>query len=192
MEFILDSKALKSYTHKDGIYYYSGRLAAEYPVVTSDLDVNVFFDNTEFQAVTPIVHASSSVFFAYLVFVHDVVRPHSGVELTYREVTKRMHVISNARAVISKLRKDCLRCKVIFKKTLELEMAKHDSSRTVMAPPFHSVQMDVVYGGFMSKPWKNSRQHLEIYALVIVCLLSSATNILVLEGLESQDVVLAC
>ena len=61
-----------------------------------------------------------------------------------------------------------------------------------MAPPFHSVQMDVVYGGFMSKPWKNSRQHLEIYALVIVCLLSSATNILVLEGLESQDVVLAC
>ena len=83
MEFTLDSKILKSYIHKDEIYYYSGRLAAEYPVVPSNLDVNVFFVNTEFQAVTPIVHN---------------VRPHSGVELTYREVTKHMHVISNARA----------------------------------------------------------------------------------------------
>ena len=70
-------------------------------------------------------------------------------------------------------------------------MAPHGQARTILAPPFHSVQMDVVYK-FCAKPWKNSRGKThDIYALVIVCILSSATSILVLEGLETQDVVQA-
>ncbi len=50
---------------------------------------------------------------------------------------------------------------------------------------------DIVYG-FKGKPYKNARKpELKIYGLVIVCLLTSATSILALEGIETQDVVLA-
>lgn len=184
------AKSLKdNYTLSNGIYYYSGRLS-DATVGTADLDFSVYFDNTEIKTITPVVSASSPVFFTYLIHVHDSIRPHSGVEITLREVSKVMHVVNNPRQVISKVRRDCTKCKMISKKTLELHMANHDPARTVMAPPFYNCQMDVVYG-FKANSWKNARKVFDIYALVIVCLLTSATNILVLEGLETLDVVTA-
>jgi len=191
LRHICSKTVLDSFTLVDGIYMYTGRLSEEFPVVSADLDINTFFDNLEFKTVVPVLHSSSPVFFSYVIHIHDYVRPHSGVELTFREVTKRMHVISNPRVVISKIRRDCVKCRYITRKTLELEMAMHGAPRTVLAPPFHSVQMDIMYFPFKSKPWKNARQRMNVYALVIVCLLTSATSILILEGLETQDVCTA-
>ena len=57
-------------------------------------------------------------------------------------------------------------------------------------PPFYAVQMDIAYG-FSTVPCKKARNKVPLYALVIVCILSSATSILSLEGLECQDVVAA-
>ena len=50
--------------------------------------------------------------------------------------------------------------------------------------------MDIAYG-FNAVPWKKARNKVQLYVLVIVCILSSATSILSLEGLECQDVVAA-
>ena len=40
-------------------------------------------------------------------------------------------------------------------------------------------------------PYKQARKGVKIYSLVIVCLFTSVTNILALEGLEIQDVIQA-
>ena len=153
-------KLEKKFAFKDGIFYFTGRLDQQFPVVTADLDINVFFDNAEFKSVVPVVSSSSPIFYAYLMLVHDKLRPHSGIELTYREISKKMHVIKNPRQIIAKVRHDCTHCRIMFKKTLELEMANHGPSRTIMAPPFHSVQIDIVYK-FKAKAWKRSRQTLD-------------------------------
>jgi hypothetical protein len=54
--------------------------------------------------------------------------------------------------------------------------------------------VDIVYG-FKGKPHTKARTNpktsIKIYALVIVCLLTSATNILALESIETQQIVLA-
>ena len=47
--------------------------------------------------------------------------------------------------------------------------------------------MDICYG-FNGQSFKRSRTVIKIYGLVIVCLLSGATNIMALEGIETQDV----
>ena len=187
---ILSDKKMADFKHLDGIYYYTGRLSREFPVVSSNLDIQIFFDNQDFQAVVPVLHSSSPIFFAYVIHVHDVLRPHSGVELSYREITKKMHVLDNPRGIVGKVRKDCTKCKMLLRKTLELEMANHGPHRTIISPPFHAIQMDIAYK-FKAKAWVNSRQSFEIYALVIVCILTSATSILVLEGLETANVVQA-
>ena len=181
---------LEKFHLSGGIYYHISRLEQQCPITSVDLDINTFFDNTEFRAVTPVVLSSSPVFYSFLVFVHDIVRPHSGVGTTLREVAMKMHAIKNPRRVVSQIRKDCVKCRLLVKKTLELEMGNHPAARTVMAPPFHSIMIDVVYK-FRAKSYKRSRQSFDVYALIIVCLLSSATSILVLEGLETQDVVMA-
>jgi len=71
-----------------------------------------------------------------------------------------------------------------------LEMADFPVARTTVAPPFWSSQLDIAMS-FHAKPTINSRKTFPCNALIIVCLLTSATNILVLDGLTTQAVVQA-
>ena len=50
--------------------------------------------------------------------------------------------------------------------------------------------MDIAFN-FSGKTHKRSRVSIKIYALVIVCIMTGATNILALKGLETVDVVQA-
>ena len=50
--------------------------------------------------------------------------------------------------------------------------------------------MDIAFN-FSGKTHKRTRVSVKIYALVIVCIMTGATNILALEGLETVDVVQA-
>lgn len=187
---ILPNNKLSSFNEIDGIYYVESRLSEDNPVTTKDLGYEVFFDNTEIRSLLPVVLADSELFFCYAVHIHNNVRIHAGVEITLREISKTMMVLNNPRKILQRIRRDCPRCRIIAKKTLELRMAQHPAARTTIAPPFYHCQMDTVYG-FKGQPYKNARKSFQIYALLIVCLLSGATNILALEGLETQDVVQA-
>jgi hypothetical protein len=50
--------------------------------------------------------------------------------------------------------------------------------------------MDIAMG-FKARPTKDSRKSFVVHALVMVCLLTSATSIHVIEGLTTQSVVMA-
>ena len=69
-------------------------------------------------------------------------------------------------------------------------MAEHPESRTILAPPFYHAMMDIAFN-FSGKTHKKSRVSVKVYALVIVCIMTEATNILALEGLETADMVQA-
>ena len=77
-----------------------------------------------------------------------------------------------------------------MKKTSELRMAEHPESRTMLAPPFYHAMMDIAFN-FSGKTHKISRVSIKIYFFVIVCIMTGATKILALEGLETVDVVQA-
>ena len=190
---------LDKYIVKDGIYYMHGRLSAETKVCTEGLDYTVFFDNNEIKGLLPVISSDSDFFFALLMHIHHNVRAHAGTEATLRELMKTVFVIGNPRRVIQAVRKNCPRCRLLLRKTLELEMGNHPNSRMQISPPFYHCMIDICYG-FKGKVHKYSRSKplksgqnpgLKIYALVIVCLLSGATNILALEGIECQDIVAA-
>lgn len=78
----------------------------------------------------------------------------------------------------------------MIKKVVELELAQFPLARTTVAPPFWAVQLDIAMS-FKAKPTIHSRKTFPCHALIIVCLLTSATNILVLDGLTTQAVVQA-
>jgi hypothetical protein len=71
----------------------------------------------------------------------------------------------------------------MLKKTVELELADFPRARTTIAPPYYAIMMDIAMG-FKARP-------MFIHALVMVCLLTSATSIHVIEGLTTQSVVMA-
>jgi hypothetical protein len=71
-----------------------------------------------------------------------------------------------------------------------MELADFPSCRTTIAPPFFFVQIDIAMS-FKAKPFKESRKSLVAHALVIVCMVTSATSIMVLDGLTTQAVIQA-
>jgi len=115
---------------------------------------------------------------------------HAALEPTVKEIHKIMKVPNGLRNLIRKVISDCIKCRLLEKKTLELRMANHPEARTILAPCFHSCMMDICYG-FKGQAYKRARTTIKIYGLVIVCLLSGATNIMALEGIETQDICAA-
>ena len=174
-------------TDSKGIVVYTGRLSKEDPISTFDLDFHAFYDAVEIKSVVPVVLSTSRVFYTYLMYVHQRLRPHAGVESTLREIMKIMHV-PNARTLISKIRRDCPKCRILAKKTVDLHMENHHAGRTTFAPPFYNIQVDIAMC-FKAKPFLNSRTRIDCHCLVIVCLLSGATSLLVMEDLKAQSVV---
>ena len=184
-------KEKKAWRFYDGIFYYNTRLSDDRPFVVKDLQRDLtFFDGLDIHGIVPLVLPDSPILHAYVLYVHLHVRPHAGVELSMREVLNRMITTVGLRGLIKKVRKDCTHCRRMLLKTIELELGKHAAPRTVLAPPFYNIMVDVAMG-FSAVSYKNARKPFKCYALVIVCLLTSATNILCLEGLETQDICAA-
>ena len=96
--------------------------------------------------------------------------------------------IDGLRRLVKKIKQDCLKCRLLDRKTVKLQISDHPQDRTTIAPPFYFMMIDIAFG-FRGQTYKKSRSVLKFYALVCVCILSGATNILVLEGLQTQDVV---
>ena len=156
-----------------------------------DLDFHLVPDACEFQELTPIILPRSPLLFAYVMYIHEVITPHAGNEIVLAEVLKRFYILDGKRFVISKVRNNCVKCRILSKKTVELEMAKIHPAKLELAPVFYNVQMDIAYGPFNCQVFKKTRSVKSIYTLVVVCMLTGATNILVLEGIEAQDVIAA-
>ena len=122
--------------------------------------------------------------------IHYNIRKHCGVEYTRMEVLKKMYVMGRSRHIIRQVRDHCIICKMMAKKTVQLMISAHRFPRTMIAPIFYNVMADTIFG-FRAKSLENSRNTREIYALVLVCLFTSATNILTLENMKTEEVALA-
>ena len=112
------------------------------------------------------------------------------METTIRDISKKMKVPKGLRKLIKQINMDCMKCKIRRKQVSEVKMSTHSEMRTVLAPPFYATMADIATG-FKGRPYKGARKELKIYAIVIVCLLSGACNILAMEGCKTQDVVAA-
>ena len=187
---IMKPSKLKRFIIQDGILYDEGRLSPEFQFKTQDLDKVGYLDKHEIIGKIPVVLPDSPVLYSFLMFLHTKANAHASLETTVKEVFKKMRVTRGLRRLVRKIIQDCMKCRLMEKKTMELRLANHPEARTVLAPCFHSCMMDICYG-FKGQAFKRSRTVIKIYGLVIVCLLSGATNIMALEGIETQDVCAA-
>ena len=175
------SKAnLSGYREQDGILWYLGHLEDTAGTDTRDLDLLSFFDAQEFTSLLPVLRAEPPIFFSYLLYVHFNIRRYAGVELTRREILKKMYPIGGARRIVKKVRNDCSFSRKIAKKTVDLIMSHHSQPRTMIAPVFYNTMADIAYG-FTAKIHVKARQTMRVHALVLVCILTLASNILVLK-----------
>jgi len=188
---VLPSKKLQERLHlKDDVWYARSRLSKEGPVDIQDLDCSPFFDQIYLQEFTPAVWIGSDIFHALLAHIHFKEHPHRGVETTLKRIRERFFVVGNVRAAIFKFKAACSKCRLMARQTVDLELGDFPLARTTVAPPFWAVQLDIAMS-FRGRANLSSKKSFPCNALIIVCLLTSATNILAMDGLTTQAVVMA-
>ena len=190
LKSLLPSKKLEQFQEKDGILLFQSRVVHQFSEEDLEEDTLPFLDQHMIQAELPVVGSDSPIFLAYVNYIHFRVRRHAGVDTTLGEVTKFCWPINNPKRIIHRVRSHCSRCRIIARRTLELRMQNLPANRMLLAPVFYSCQIDVVFG-FKAQPCPGSRRPQEMWALILVCTLTGATNILVMEGLSTRDVVQA-
>ena len=186
----LSKKQLEKFTWNQGILYYQSRISEENPFKFKDLDMVPFIDPHVVKPYLPVVQKDSPILYSLVIFIHCRSTPHIGVERTVKEVFKEVFVIGGLRELIRKIKAQCVTCRKLERSTVELRMDAHPAARTTIAPPFYCSMIDIVYG-FAGKAYNKSETRVKIYALVFCCLVTGATNILALEGVETGDIVQA-
>ncbi len=189
----LTSKELTHYEISNNVLFYKGRVSNEQSVSVHDLDMIEleWLGSKQLSFHSPCVLSTSDIFYSYCIYVHFNLSIHGGVEATYLEIQKRFHVI-NGRKMIAALIKDCIKCKIIRKKTLNQAMKNHSSLRLTFAPAFFIVMIDLAQD-FLTKTRFQSRgkDTMRCPALVIVCVVTGSTNVLMCENWSTQSVILA-
>ena len=187
---ILPKTRLVEYYEKEGILMYRSRLAHQFSEHDLERSPIPFFDQREIREELPVIGSDSELYLAYVNYIHFKVRRHAGVDSTLNEITQMFWPINNPKKLISRVRNQCSRCRIIERKAAELRMQSHPQERTLIAPPFFASQMDVVFG-FKAQIHDKARRSIDMWALIICCLVTGATNILVMEGLATRHVIQA-
>lgn len=174
-----------------GILYYKGRLGQDAKISVVDLDLLdlSFLDGNEISFCNPCVIPNTSIFYAYAIYVHLHSAPHMGLESTLQEIARRFHPIM-PRKMLTRILADCAKCKLLRKKVLNHEMAKHATPRFTLAPPFTFAMCDLAQH-FMAKTRHSGRQTMKAPALVICCLLSGALAVYMLEDWSTASIMQA-
>ena len=183
-------KLRRQCTMRGGVWYASQRLGKEGLLDVADLDFEAFYDGVSIKKVLPVMLVDTELFRALALHIHFREFPHQGVEATLARLKQTFYPLGYARRMIASIRKSCSKCRILLKQVIGLELADLHPMRSTIAPPFYAVQMDIAMG-FKARPTNDSRKSFTAHALVIVCLLTSATSIAVLDGLTTQTVVMA-
>ena len=103
----LRSEQIQEYEEVEGILYYQGRIAPENQLKTQDLDGCKFFDFTEIGQPVPVILEDSPIFYSYIIWIHNKINPHAGIEATVREVCKKMRIPKGLRKLVKRITLDC-------------------------------------------------------------------------------------
>ena len=181
-------KLRKECTIRGGVWYASQRLGKEGLLNVADLQA--FYDGVSIKKVLPVMLVDTKLFHALALYIHFREFPHQGVEATLARLKQTFYPLGYARRLIATIQRSCFKCRILMKQVISLELADLHPTRSTISSPFYAIQMDIAMG-FKVRPTNDSRRSFTAHALVIVCLLTSATSIAVLDGLTTQTVVMA-
>ena len=72
---------------------------------TQDLGGCKFLDFVEMGQPVPVVLEDSPILYSYIMWIHNKINPHAGVESTIRDVSKKMRVPTSLRRLVKKITK---------------------------------------------------------------------------------------
>ena len=194
------SEEVKSFVHpkhyqnismeREGILYFTGRVPLEDLTFKCRM-TDAMIDLSAGTFVVPIVDKYSPLSFSVMNQMHwfDKTSKHSGVETTIRSTMTVAHILG-VRDIAKLFRKNCVRCRFLLKKTVDIEMGLLPSSRLCVAPPYYNTQVDLC-GHFSAYSQHNKRSTLKVWIIVYVCTTTGMTNLKIMVGYNTTQFLLS-
>ena len=177
----------KAYTKVQGVLTYIGRFGEDTPVVQRDLDFSPFYDEKSFNRALVAVRPESEILRTYISYIHHKVTVHGSIAATISEVERKFQVTGRWVWMVSKYHNDCVVCRRLAQRTAEVRILSFPAEKAQLAPGFYNCLVDISFG-FSGKPHGSARTTIKLYALVVVCLNTSAVAIWCLENLSTEEV----
>ncbi|MCP3662714.1 MAG: hypothetical protein GY696_09495, partial [Gammaproteobacteria bacterium] len=134
---------------KDGVLLYSSRIMdGERPETIP----GAMLDVGPLTFCVPIVDRHSPVAYSVMLYAHESLTHHGGVNSTLRRSREIVFIIRGM-SLATEIKEACPFCKRYKQRMIQAEMGKIHPSRFTPAPPFHFTQVDLV------GPWKARCEH---------------------------------
>ena len=178
-------------TEKDGILVYSGRILPSQQITSIVTMSDTMYDLSETTFCVPLVAKQSPIALSIINEIHwyHPVAKHSGVETVLRYVMKHAYIIEG-RELVRAVRRNCVRCKLLLKKTLNVSMGPVSQLQLKIAPAFYVSQTDIV-GPFNAYSTHNKRTTIKIWLVVFCCIATMTTSIKVMEDYTALSFIQA-
>ena len=197
--FLKASEEVKSFVHpkdyqnisveRNNILYFTGRVPLDNLTFKCTM-TDTMLDLSTGTFVVPIVEKFSPLSFSLINQMHwyDRTAKHSGVETTIRSTMTVAHILG-VRDIAKLFRRNCVRCRYLLMKTVDVEMGQLPSSRLCVAPPYYYTQVDIT-GPFIAYSKHNKRTTLKVWIIVYVCATTGMTNLRIMEGYDTTQFLL--
>ena len=197
--FMKASEEVKSFVHpknyqnisveRNNILYFTGRVPLENLTFKCKM-TDTMLDLSTGTFIVPLVEKYSPLSFSVMNQIHwyDSTAKHSGIETTIRSTMTVAHILG-VRDVAKLFRKNCVRCRFLLMKTVDVEMGQLPSSRLCVAPPYYYTQVDIA-GHFTAYSKHNKRTSLKVWIIVYVCATTGMTNLKIMEGYDTTQFLL--
>ena len=171
--------------------YYTGRILPSQEVTSVQTMTDTMQDLSSTTFCVPLIEKYSPLAYSIINEVHwfHESAKHSGVETTLR-YTMKYAFIMEGRNLVKQVKSNCIRCKILLKRTLNVSMGPVSPFNLTIAPAFYISQTDIV-GPFKSYSSHNKRSTIKIWLVVFCCSTTSTTSIKVMEDYTTMSFVQA-
>ena len=190
-KFVDPKKYIHISAEQDGILYYSSRILVTQKINDRFSFTDAVLDLSEATFCVPMTDSYSPLAYALVLETHwhDPDVKHSGVESTLRYAQNTAYIIGG-RALVKKIRKGCLKCRLLHKQGLKIAMGPIPDENLKVAPVFYYCQTDIC-GPYSAYSPANKRATLKVYFVVFCCTVTGAVDCRIMEDYTTDSFILA-
>ena len=190
-QFVPVKKYEKFAKEKDEVLTYTGRILPTNEILVTGNFTSAMKDLSSTTFCVPVIDKNSPVAFSIVNEVHwcDAVAKHAGIETVSRYVLKKVYIIEG-RSLVKLVKKKCLRCHYLAKKTVDVIMGPISDYNLSIAPVYYLTQVDLA-GPFKAYSAHQKRTTIKIWLAVFCCSTTSSTNIKIMDDYSSTSFIQA-
>ncbi len=133
----------------------------------------------------PILMYKDPLSYIWIQHMHE--EDHSGVTRTVAKSRQKFWIV-RARRLAEKVKRSCYRCRLADKKLAEQQMAPLPTTRTKIAPTFHTTSMDL-FGPIVIRDTVKQRTRKKVWGVIFDCTVTRAVYIDLTENYGTDSIL---